>query len=204
MWKSCVYKLSIDNETYVGSTCDFKQRRNKHKSDCYNTESKEYNKSLYKYIREHSHWDNVKFEILVHLHPKFNRVERCSFEQEWIDSLKPTLNKWSSNTGLSKKEYKKKWHIDNKDKIKQYKIDNKEKISEQRKINYHNNKDKISEKQKQFYNDNKDRILERIKQYNIENKDKLNEKFNCECGVEYTRRNKSRHEKSKKHLLYVK
>ena len=117
MWTSCVYKLTINNETYVGSTGDFKKRLRSHKSSCYNTKCKEYNFKLYKYIREHSHWDNVKFEFLVHLHPKFNKVERCSFEQEWIDYIKPTLNKWSSNTGLSKKEWSKQWYIENKDKF---------------------------------------------------------------------------------------
>ena len=159
MWKSCVYKITVGDETYVGSTCNLKNRLRVHKSDCYNIESKEYNKSLYKYIREYSYWADINVEVLVHLHPKFNKVERCSFEQEWIDYLKPTLNVWSSNTGLSKNEYQKKWHIDNKDKIKQYRIDN---------------------------------------------KDKLNQKINCECGGKYTSSHKSRHEKSKKHLLYVK
>ena len=107
MWKSCVYKITVGEETYVGSTYDLKNRLRGHKSSCYNPESKEYNYKIYKYIREHSHWDNVNVEVLVHLHPKFNKVERCSFEQEWIDYINPTLNKWSSNTGLSKNEYKK-------------------------------------------------------------------------------------------------
>ena len=117
MWKSCVYKLTIDNETYVGSTGNFKKRLTNHKSDCYNPDSKEYNKSLYKYIRENSEWNNVKFEVLVHLHPKFNRGERCNFEQQYIDYLKPTLNKYKAYTVITKKEYNKQYIIENKDKF---------------------------------------------------------------------------------------
>lgn len=181
MWKSCVYKITIGEETYVGSTCNFKKRLSKHKSDCYNTESKGYNSKIYKYIREHSHWDNVKVEIIVHLHPKFNRGERDNFEQEWIDYLNPTLNDYKAYTGLNEKEWHKQWYIDN--------------------------KDRILENQKQFYKDNKDRILENKKQFYKDNKDKIsekrNQKFNCECGGKYTDRHKSRHLKSKKHLKYM-
>ena len=35
------------------------------------------------------------------------------------------------------------------------------------------------------------------------NKDKLKEKFNCDCGGCYTLENKTKHQKTKKHLLYL-
>ena len=38
------------NKFYVGSTCNFFNRRNNHISDCYNIKSKNYNNYLYKYI----------------------------------------------------------------------------------------------------------------------------------------------------------
>ena len=134
MWKSCVYKLTINNETYVGSTCNLKNRLKQHKSDYYNTNSDNHNAKIYKYIRENSEWDNVKVEILVHLHPKFNRRDREHFEQEWIDYLKPTLNGCKATTGLTKKEY-----------IKQYAIENKSKVDEHKKKYQNNNKEKRKE-----------------------------------------------------------
>ena len=141
MWKSCVYKITVGDETYIGSTCNLTNRFIKHKHSCYNPDSRGYNFKLYKYIREHSHWDNIKVEILVYLHPKFNKAERCTFEQEWIDYINPTLNDYKAYTGLNKKEYKKQSYIDNKEQIKiqmkQYRIDNKDKI-------------------KQYYTENKD------------------------------------------------
>jgi len=46
------------------------------------------------------------------------------------------------------------------------------------------------------------------KQYRIDNKDKLdiqtNEKFDCECGGKFTRRNKARHIKSTRHQKFIK
>tara|TARA_R110002012_G_scaffold311425_1_gene520926 strand:+ start:137 stop:634 length:498 start_codon:yes stop_codon:yes gene_type:complete len=136
MWTSCVYKITVGEQTYVGSTCNFKDRLKNHKHCCYNTESKGYNYKIYKYIREHSHWDNIKVEVLVHLHPKFNKAERTNVEQEWIDYIKPTLNDHKAYTVITKKEYNKQNYIDN--------------------------KDRINEKHKQFYKDNKDKFSEKF------------------------------------------
>ena len=41
-----------------------------------------------------------------------------------------------------------------------------------------------------------------IKYQNL-NRSKINEKFTCECGKNYTYANKSRHNKSKKHVAYL-
>ena len=51
-----IYKISCLDETikeaYVGSTLNFKDRMSQHKSNCNNEICKEYNKPLYKFIRE--------------------------------------------------------------------------------------------------------------------------------------------------------
>ncbi len=56
-----VYKLCCDDpeitDIYVGSTCNFKVRKWKHKSDCANENSKRYNSYVYQFIREHGGWD---------------------------------------------------------------------------------------------------------------------------------------------------
>jgi hypothetical protein len=36
------------------------------------------------------------------------------------------------------------------------------------------------------------------------NKEEINKKLNCKCGGKYTQRTKSRHEKTKKHQLFIK
>ena len=66
-----------------------------------------------------------------------------------------------------------------------------------------NNKEKIKQQQSEWYEANKDKIIERVKQHYQDNKDKINEKFTCECGGSYTRRSKSIHCRTKKHLEYI-
>ena len=56
---------------------------------------------------------------------------------------------------------------------------------------------------KQYRNENKEKIKEINKQYRNKNKQKLNQKITCGCGSTYTKRNKKRHEKSKKHQDYL-
>jgi len=72
---------------------------------------------------------------------------------------------------------------------------------------YEENKDKIKSRSLENYNKNKKDILIKMKEYQEQHKDELrakaNEKIDCECGGRYTRRNKSTHMKSKKHLNYV-
>ena len=59
----------------------------------------------------------------------------------------------------------------------------------------------------EYYQENRDKLNEKSKIYHQENKEKLkekkNEKFNCGCGIIYSKSNKLRHLKSKKHLAYI-
>ena len=60
------------------------------------------------------------------------------------------------------------------------------------KKNYLNNKEKILEYQKNYYKKNIDKI-----------RNHQNKKCSCECGKEFTLKNKSRHEKSQIHQNYI-
>ena len=64
------------------------------------------------------------------------------------------------------------------------------------------NADKIEEVKKQYRKD----YADKIKQYRTDNADKLrekrNEKLECVCGKTYTRINKVRHERTKKHIAF--
>ena len=65
------------------------------------------------------------------------------------------------------------------------------------------NKDLIKEKDKKYREDNKDRLKEYQKKYKKQNKDKINQKFICPCGSNYTKTNKSHHDKTKKHKQFI-
>ena len=57
-----VYKLCCDDpeitDIYVGSTCNFTVRKYQHKTACNNQNAKEYNRNVYKFIRENGGWNN--------------------------------------------------------------------------------------------------------------------------------------------------
>jgi len=56
----------------------------------------------------------------------------------------------------------------------------------------------------QWYEDNKERLLKKSKELYKKNKEitlqKAKEKITCECGSEYNKMSKSRHERSQKHI----
>jgi hypothetical protein len=54
---------------------------------------------------------------------------------------------------------------------------------------------------KEWEKENKEQLKEYMKEYYEENKEKISKKKTCDCGSIYI--NKSQHEKSKKHLIYV-
>ena len=63
-------------------------------------------------------------------------------------------------------------------------------------------------KQKQYRENHKEKIAQRKKHYYEVNKEKINEKrskkFTCECRNGYTLRNKASHEKTFKHINFMK
>ena len=60
---------------------------------------------------------------------------------------------------------------------------------------------------KEYQNDNREKILQKHRDYYEKNKERIAEKdmvkITCKCGSIYRRSDKSRHEKSKKHLKYL-
>jgi hypothetical protein len=187
---SSIYKICCKDtnikDIYVGSTTNFNRRKGEHKTKCCKEENKEYNKIVYKFIRENggfNNWDMV--EIC-----KFscdNKRELHKEERKYLELLDATLNKVIPTRTF------KQYYEDNKDKIleknKQYREDNKDEISKQKKEYSEKNKDKI----KQYYKDNKEKILEKKKK-----------KYNCECSGKYTNCSKSKHLKTKIHQDFIK
>ena len=192
---SCIYKISKDKLIYIGSTCDFNQRMNVHKSICYNINSKSYNLKIYQTIRLNGGWDEFEKVVIKNICCE-NREELHEIEGEFIKNI-GTMN--CQISGRTQKQYyennkykilenRKQYYENNKDKVKQYYENNKDKIKEY----YKNNKDKV----KQYYENNKDKV----KQY-YEKKKK--EKIICPiCGVFTGKYNIKKHQRSKKCLKF--
>lgn len=133
---SVIYKLKHnedydDTNIYVGSTTNFKNRKNQHKTSCNNEKDIRYNTPVYKYIRANEGWDNWVM-IPIEQYSCNDKKELEIRERHHIDLLRPTLN--IVKPGRTIKE----WYEDNKeDKLeyqKEYRNDNKEIINEKRKL----------------------------------------------------------------------
>ncbi len=217
--KIIIYKLVKNDDyenanIYVGSTVDFTSRKYLHKNICCNENNKNHNCKVYQTIRENGGWNEWNM-IEIEKYPCNDKREAEAREEWWRCELNANLN---SKRAFITEEERKQYRIDNADKIKQYRIDNADKIKQCKKQYYINNADKMkqyyidnADKIKQYRIDNADKIkqkridnADKIKQYRIDNADKIKKNYQCGCGGKYTYYSKSNHEKTKKHINYIK
>ena len=183
-----IYKLVSNNpeikDTYIGSTTNFKQRKNSHKSACYNKKNKSYNFNVYQFIRENGGWSNWSM-IQIEPYPCANKRELDTRERYWLEQLEANLNcKIPSRT------------------IKEYQQDNREKLSTYYKQYQQDNKETILAYRKQFYQQKKETILSYQKQHYQDKK----EIRTCVCGITYNygkSSTRNQHFSSNKHTEYV-
>jgi hypothetical protein len=132
-----IYKLKHnedydDTNIYVGSTTNFRIRKNQHKCNCNNEKTKNYNLEVYQYIRDNGGWDNFVM-IPIEQYPCNDKNELMIRERHHIDLLKSKLNKVIPTRT-----------------DKEYRNDNKTKIAEINKNYYENNKEIYNEKRKEY------------------------------------------------------
>jgi len=202
--KGLIYKLCCKDTTieeiYIGSTTNFKIRKNKHKYDCCNINSKNYNFKVYKFIRETGGFENWDM-ILIQYFSCNTKKELESKERELIELYNPILN--CEIPGRLQTEYRKVNKDKIKEKHKEYYKNNKDKISQRDKEYRKVNKDKIKEKHKEYYENNKDKI----KLYYENNKTEITEKRKIKTECEYCKSvvrklDLNRHQKSNKCLKF--
>lgn len=182
-----IYKIvnDVDDEVYVGSTCQkLSMRMGHHRRAC-----KKCNSKIYKHMNligiEH-------FKIyLIEECPCDNKEQLIRREGEIMKQI-GTLN--CNMAGRTTKE----WYRDNKE-------TKKAKSREwYRNTNYYEkNKEKITEYQKEHYEDNKEKIAELKKQYRQKNKIQIAEmekiKAICPlCGFNGQKKKLKRHQRSNK------
>ena len=180
---SSVYKLlkqdDYDNKNiYIGSTTNFKGRKNAHKTSCNNDNDKKYNFKEHQFIRDNGgfeQWQMIQLEAF----PCETKKELETRERYWIEQMKPVLNCEILTKTLT--EYNK-----------EYRANNIEKLVENYKIYYENNKEVILENKKEYYENNKEIISEKNK-----------EKMTCECGCIFRKVALARHKKSQTHIKWM-
>ena len=183
--KCCVYKLCCKDATiesiYIGSTTNITKRKSDHKTRCSNPNDSAYNQYKYEFIRDHGGWQNWDLIVLEQF-SCHSKMEQHKIERDYVEKLKPTLNRnipanYQTGDVYNKKEYDQRY----------------------KKERYEVIRDKVIEKQKQYYETNK----EQAKAYYKNNKDKLCKPYTCECGRTIQHTVKARHFRSKVHQDYI-
>ena len=181
-----IYKIvnDINDDIYIGSTCQsLSKRLAKHRAH-----HKDYLAGKGRYMTSFKILDTNCYDII--LIEKFE----CESKEELHKREGELIREHKDNAvnkciiGRTRKEYRE----DEKDKIKKY---------------YQDNKETISQKKKEYYDTNRKEHNNKIKIYRANNKEMISKKqgikHNCECGGKYTCSNKSQHQKSKKHQIYI-
>jgi hypothetical protein len=174
--KCIIYTIRTPTGLYVGSTCNFVNRKYHHnRSIHYEKDSRTYNLKLYKNIRENGdEWEMKPYSEF----PCQNKMEMNIEEERVRRELNADLNMISCY-GQNKELYaenQKQYQKNNKERISEYRELNKEKIAENKKQYHKDNKERLAEKQKQWRENNKEKIAENKKQYQKNNKEKIAER----------------------------
>jgi hypothetical protein len=175
--KTCIYKLvhkdDVNNENvYIGSTTNFRKRKNEHKSRILKEGNEHYFQKKYVYIRENGGWDSWEM-IEIEKYPCNDKREAETRERYWIEQYKSELNSSVPTRNLHE------WYLDNKEthsaNAKIYRERNKDSINKQRKQYYETNKEQITQKIKEYKQKNKEFFINYQKKYQEENNVKLRE-----------------------------
>lgn len=93
---------------YYGSTTNFTQRKNCHKSDCTNVYSKNYNRKIYKFIRENGGWENWSMVVGDNDAWKTVTIEEALHRKYWGNLLCRTHRNWVPQRMSQKCDFRKK------------------------------------------------------------------------------------------------
>lgn len=220
-----IYKLvnTIDDEIYVGSTCQLLcQRMGLHR-----TAAKKGNKSkLYQTMRGYG-LENFKI-VLVEEYPCENKEQLRAREEHWRRELNAKLNSYQCHTteaeyktrkiihnkkyrgmhqeqiASMKKEWAKKNETHVKAKRKEYVAEHQEDIKKYRKDYHRKNSKAICKKSRDWYQKNKKRGRAARKQYYKNNRDTELSVVLCDdCGMDCVKKQLTRHKTSKMHHEYI-
>ncbi len=85
--KTIIYKIECNDPTipecFIGSTTDFKTRKESHKNACNNEKALQNNSEVYKKIREHGGWDNWSM-LQIEVYPCKDSNQARARERFWL------------------------------------------------------------------------------------------------------------------------
>lgn len=186
--KSKIYKI-VDphyKECYFGSTVQhLSKRMGQHRANYLKYKNGQYNFTTSFILFDKYGVDNCKIE-LVELFECKSKEELHQREGFFIRNNQ-CVNKVVPDR--SKKE----WTENNIQKVQQIK-----------KQYYKDNRENIIDRSKDYYEENKQNVLEKIKLYRETHQDVFSKQNVCPCGGFYKKQHKATHEKTLKHLNFLK
>ena len=185
----------VDDDIYVGSTCQPLSKRMAWHRQATRKEAKKHFK-LYSKMNDKG-IDNFYIE-LYEKYPCDSKEELFRKEGEIIRQLKPKLN--DKIQGRTLQEWLKDTEDYRREDRKQRYDKNRDVILEKKKVYYEERRDEIYEKNKQRFEQNKDKYYENMKKKRQDTKDN---KFHCECGSIVCQMDKHHHFKTKKHQAFI-
>lgn len=94
--KYIIYRISVADYTYIGSTKDFKQRKIEHKSACSNINSKSHNCKVYQIVRENGGWENCEI-IPIEEYECENNIQAHIREEYWRREYDAKMNTYKAH-----------------------------------------------------------------------------------------------------------
>lgn len=224
-----IYKIvnDVDDKIYVGSTIKkyLSQRFYAHKNDSNIFPNRNIYKHMHKIgvghfkielIEKYPCENNKDLRMREEHYAKLLNAElnerRCyTTEEERKADMKVNHQNYMELNGDKVKEYQQSYHETHKTERKQRDELRKDEIKTQNKQWYDKNQETILKNAKEYRECNKDKLATYNKSYYAENKEELNKKKNekragkvtCECGLEVSKANLTRHKKTKKHLANI-
>lgn len=184
--KSCIYMLRHKDDTeleniYIGSTTNFRLRKNQHKTCCCNPKCERYNLKKYQYIRANGGWNEWKM-VWLEDYPCNNVRELHLREDEVMLKYQNRLNHHRASRTK-----------------KQYAEDNKDRLAEYKKEHRKNNKEYILDRDREYKKKNRDILNDKAREYYQSKKEILSKKIKCDiCGCEIRNSYLKKHQETKK------
>jgi hypothetical protein len=181
--KALIYSIVCKTDEtllYIGSTTNFKIRKNMHKKSCINEKHRCHNYPVYVMIRATGGWDNFEMKP-VKEYACENKIQLVIEEERIRKEMKANLNtRRAFRTPEERQDFYKEYSAIHKEHVadyrKQYNKDNAEKIAERAKKYNETNAEQVADYRKQYEKDNAEKIAERKKQYRKDNPEKFAER----------------------------
>lgn len=125
--KYIIYRITVNDYIYIGSTRDFNQRKISHKSVCNNETVRGYNFKIYQMIRDAGGWDKCEI-IPIEEFDCEGQIQARIREEHWRREYNANMNSIQAYQSIENRiDYKRSNDIE-------YREKNKEKISERKQI----------------------------------------------------------------------